>query len=258
MKKNSLLVLQMEDRNATNLLSFMNENKRICSENGIEYVFMKTSSFNVPPYWGKVFELNKLMKDNPNVEFFMWLDSDAFFIHFTEKKLNSFLDEYGYYSMIISKDMPPWGGVFNAGSFIVKNNEYGLSIMKEWIANYDPTKWVYANSKWSTNSVWAGVDYEQGSFIKNILNNPKYNKHIIQLPYYFLNNNGCTTNTEETITAHLAAEHKKNYTTVRKCLAMFNPVKEKVVESFGYIKRDSYLKNVFHFVFVCLSSCRRM
>jgi galactosyl transferase GMA12/MNN10 family len=242
----------MEDRNNNNLSSFMNENKRICLENGMHYIFLEKTSFHVPPYWGKVFELNKLMKENPRITYFMWLDSDAFFINFDKKRLENFLHKYQYYSMLISKDMPPWGGVFNAGSFIVKNDERGRGIMKEWISNYNPNKWTYANSKWTTPSVWAGEDYEQGSFIKHILNSTKYNKYIVQLPYQFLNNNNCIDNTTDTITTHLAAEHKNNYFTVQKCLNIFNPSKEKIVESFGFVKRDPGLRFIFNFIFVCI------
>jgi hypothetical protein len=221
---NTVLVLQIEDRNNSNLNTFMEENKKLCLANDIKYVFLKQTSFNVPPYWAKVFELNKLMKENPNITYFMWLDSDAFFINFSSEKFHSFLKKHEAYSVIISKDMPPWGGIFNAGSFIVKNDVHGKEIMKEWISNYNPDKWKFISSKWYTQSAWAGEDYEQGSFTKNIFNNPKYYKHIVQLPYYYLNNNSCEKFSDETITAHLAAEFKTMPNVVQKCLNIFKNV----------------------------------
>ena len=216
----SVLVLQLEDRTNNNLNIFMNENKQICINNNIKYIFLEKSSFNVPAYWGKIFEIDKLMDEYPDIEYFMWLDSDAFFINFDNNKFQNFLKKYESYSMIITNDMPPFDAEFNAGSFIIKNNKYGHDIIKEWTSFYNPNKWEYKDLTWRTESAWAGEEYEQGSFIKYILHNPKFNTHIINLPYYYLNNNNCENNID-TITTHLAGIHKEDDNILEKCFKIF-------------------------------------
>ena len=79
----NILVLQIEDRSDDNFLNEnMQLNKKICSENNMQYKFLYKSQDNVPPYWGKVFEIDRILNDNSNVDYIFWIDSDAFFINF--------------------------------------------------------------------------------------------------------------------------------------------------------------------------------
>ena len=211
------LLLQMEDRKERLLSKFLQYNKQICTENNIKYVFLEKSRFHVPPYWQKIFELEQCMKNNPTIEYIMWLDSDAFLYKFSVLKMQDFLEKHQDSSMIITRDMPPWSSQFNAGAFIVKNNTIGRTMINEWIATYNPNNWTYHNSKWTTESKWAGEDYEQGAFVKYIL--PKYRKHIAKVYYYFLNNHLCNLNT--TISVHLAGYYKRHNSKVNKCKRTF-------------------------------------
>lgn len=208
--KSKYMILQLEDRNENMLNQFMDHNKEICDENNLRYMRKKKSSYHVPCYWGKIFEMKKLMTENPNTPFFMWLDSDAFFINFDKKRFTTFVNKHlENKSMIITKDMPPWNdGEFNAGSFIVKNDSTGKKILEDWINLYNKNVWHY-NGEWTTKAKWAGEEYEQGAFSMHIL--PKYRNNIQQLDYYFLNNNNPEKN-NEAITAHLARnfKHDKN------------------------------------------------
>lgn len=226
------LVLQLEDRNDRLLQTFMDENERICNANDMGYIRRSTSSFDVPPYWGKVFEMQKLLYETiDKFDYIMWLDSDAFFVHFNRERFESFMDEQKQYSMIITADMPPFGASFNAGSFIVRNDEIGRSIVDAWTMLYNPANWKRQenSNKWTTSSPWAGDDYEQGSFATYIMNDPKFEQHIVSLPFYTINSNNC--NHKETIAAHLAGHHKQNETLISQCIATFS-------ESFGNIRYD--------------------
>lgn len=214
----TLLLLQMEDRKLEPLTTFLKHNKQTCLQNNIKYVFIEKSQFHAPPYWQKIFELDKCMAENPTVNYVMWLDSDAFLVDFSQMKMNRLLEKYKDRSVIIARDMPPWTSCFNAGSFIVKNNTVGRNILKEWIATYNPNKWIYQHSKWKTESKWAGEDYEQGAFVKHIL--PKYDSHIAVVPYYILNNNKCT-NLNKTISVHLASGYKQDKSRVKRCIRTF-------------------------------------
>jgi hypothetical protein len=216
----SILVLQIEDRENDEFLNNnMQLNKIICQDNNMQYKFMYKSKEDVPPYWGKVFEIDRIL-NNPNnssIDYIFWLDSDAFFLNFDRNKLDNFLNSYSNYSMIITKDPPPWTANFNAGSFIVKNDKYGREIVSYWKTLYNPNNWWRENNTWKTNSKYAGDDYEQGALATKILTNNKYSEHIKIVPYYILNNTSCTENVNETIVSHLAGNHKNNIITVENC-----------------------------------------
>lgn len=216
----NILVLQIEDRSDDNFLNEnMQLNNKICQENSIQYKFLYKSQDNVPPYWGKVFEIDKIITDksNSNIDYIFWIDSDAFFLNFNKNKLIDFLNKYSEYSMIITKDPPPWKMNFNAGSFIVKNDSYSLEIFSYWKSLYNENNWWIEDNKWKTNKPYAGDDYEQGAFASNILTNNQYSTHIKVVPYYILNNTSCTENTDETIITHLAGKHKNDIATVANC-----------------------------------------
>lgn len=212
-----MLLLQMEDRKKQPLTTFLRQNEKTCAENNMKYVFLEKSRFHAPPYWQKVFELDYCMKTNPTIDYVMWLDSDAFLSDFSVLKMQQFLQKYQDYSMIISGDMPPWHSRFNAGAFIVKNDAIGKTIVKDWIATYPPHKWTYHNSKWTTESAWAGEDYEQGAFVKYVL--PRYKKHIVKVHYSILNNHVC--NNKKTISVHLAGIYKRKKSLVKQCIRPF-------------------------------------
>jgi hypothetical protein len=214
----NILVLQIEDRIND---KFLNENiqlnKKICNENNLQYKFLYKSHDNVPPYWAKVFEIDKILSDNLNIDYVFWIDSDAFFINFNKNRLTDFLNKYSNYSMIITKDPPPWTAKFNAGSFIVKNDSHSREIFSYWKSLYNTNNWWIENNKWKTDKPYAGNDYEQGAFATKILTNSQYSRYIKTVPYYILNNTSCTENTTETIVTHLAGNHKDNITKVDNC-----------------------------------------
>ena len=217
---NSILILQIENRNDKLLKKFMNSNKLFSKNNNIKYINLNGSLFDIPPYWAKIFIMNKLINQNLYIDYFIWLDSDAFIINFN--KLQNLIHKYNNYSMIITHDMPPWDIKylgFNAGSFIIKNNINSKIIFKNWLLYYNSSKWIFNkyNNQWFTESEWAGNDYEQKSFITYIYNNSKFKKTILQLPYYYLNNNNCQNYLDETIIIHLARHHKNNSNNVNFC-----------------------------------------
>jgi hypothetical protein len=221
----NLFVLQIEDRKDNPFIQeLLEQNRNQCITNGIQYQHMELGSHPVPPYWAKVFELEKIMLQNPHVDYVMWIDSDAFLLNFSKSKLDKLLATHSDSAMIITGDMPPWEqGEFNAGCFIIKNNEIGLKIIAAWRNCYNKYEWSFeGGNKWSTKSVWGGPAYEQGAFISKILTNDLYVPSIVQLPYTVLNNNSCSENTDSTIVTHLAGEHKEDKEKVAACRATFS------------------------------------
>jgi len=85
-----------------------------------------------------------------------------------------------------------WGTPFMAGVFIVKNNDAGRNIFREWMACYNPNVWTRDEKgawKCTGKGGWSGEDYEQGAFYKNIL--PKYPEDIRALPWYVFHEIDC-------------------------------------------------------------------
>jgi hypothetical protein len=154
---------------------------------------------------------------------------------FNKERFTQFLDTNSAYSMIISGDMPPWQhSMFNAGSFIVKNDEMGRNIVDTWLSVYHPEKWTYANGKWTTSGVWAGREYEQGAFVSTILPNKQLKSHIKTVHYSVLNNNSCIQNTSQALVVHLAGPHKEKKVNIESCTASienrpYNPLQKIVL-----------------------------
>ncbi len=232
-----ILVLQIEDRNDPILNKFMKSNEIICKQNDMEYVFLKKSHKLVPPYWAKVFEIHRLMNEKQDIDYILWVDSDAFFVNFTKERLYNFLNKYQEYSFIGTPDIPPWTEKFNAGVFVIKNNDIGKAMVDKWITYYHKDVWNYNKStdKWKTDATWAGVEYEQGSFSTYILDDPKFSKKITLIPYYYLNNHNCNDHQEETLLVHLAGAYKKDKNNVDTCSKklLSNDNKESSIEGFA-------------------------
>ncbi len=214
-----ILVLQIEDRDDPLLNKFMKSNEMICKQNDMEYIFLKKSLKPVPPYWAKVYEIHRLMNEKKDIDYILWVDSDAFFVNFTKERLLNFLNKYKDYSFIGTPDIPPWTEKFNAGVFVIKNDQIGKAMVDKWVTYYHKNVWNYnpETQKWKTDATWAGVEYEQGSFSTHILEDPNFSKKIILIPYYYLNNHNCGDHQDETLLVHLAGAYKKDQNNVNIC-----------------------------------------
>lgn len=210
-----ILLLQIEDRNDPKLKNLMNQNQKFCSTNSeLEYVFLTKSKEDVPPYWAKVFEITKLMKQRNDIDYVMWLDSDALLVNFSN--LKTLLKSNPQYSFFCSPDAPIWLSSFNAGAFVVKNNSIGNQIMNVWCTYYPRQNWTNQNGAWSTTGAWAGKDYEQGSFVSYILTNNKFKQHICMQPYFIFQSMSCSFIDPKTISVHLSG-FLKNLPTAESC-----------------------------------------
>lgn len=248
----NILVLQIEDRTDDNFLNEnMQLNKKICQENNMQYKFLYKSQDNVPPYWAKVFEIDRILTSNSNIDYIFWIDSDAFFINFNKDKLTDFLNKNSDYSMLITKDPPPWKMNFNAGVFIVKNDSYGREIFSYWKSLYNPNNWWLEDNKWKTDKPYAGNDYEQGAFATKILTNDQYSIHIKTVPYYILNNTSCIENTNETIVTHLAGRIKDPFKIATCKNVLYN-------QNYGIIYFIIYLFLLLLIVILCYCYNKKM
>lgn len=210
-----LLILQIENRSDELLKSFIAWNAGIARMMDAEHVFLNISSYKVPQYWWKVFELERIMLTRPDVDLVLWLDSDAFLnpsadFDQTRRLIDRLAVELPGHSMWTSPDAPPrYHSAFCAGAFLVRNDDHGRYIMKTWGSLYNPDRWTQQADQdiWKTLGPFGGPDYEQGAFIDRILAHPTQ-YHVCQLPFYVFNETNCIRAHPLCISVHLAGDYK--------------------------------------------------
>ena len=200
----------------------MDINKNICEIHGLEYMKITENTFNVPLYWMKVFIIQDIIMKRKDIDYVLWLDSDAVFTHFNIINPMTIIEKYPDFSMWLSRDPPDWDAPFVAGAFMIKNDIIGRKIMKLWKNKYNKDRWVFKKNSWTTDGKWAGVDYEQGAFIEYILSNEKYKKYICRLRYYIFSDLNCENPHKSSMIIHLAGNYKYNIKTRKNCLKLDN------------------------------------
>lgn len=186
-------------------------NNNICSKDVSCQYYFSNDTLGISPYWAKVKHVQHVL-NNSNYEYVIWLDTDAIINLPKNLKLIDFIKNYiDNKDMMVSGDMPPWEpGPFNAGVWVVKNNEKGKEIIKEWLDLYDHSLWKQdENGNWSCpNQTWATCPgYEQGCFNKIM---DKYSDNIKLVSWKIINNplsNQLEIN-QKGVIHHFAGEHK--------------------------------------------------
>lgn len=192
-------LVQTDDRTDDQLgdmAKLMNHNRTMCNGDAdCTYIRETEGNANVAPYWRKVHAIKQcLERDECGV--CMYLDTDAI-LNSKEWKGSQSIDAF-----LESKDMGlscDWGrDRFNAGVFAVKNTAIGHAIVDKWLDTAPSNAWSReSNGKWKCTSAngskcrWAGVEYEQGAFIKHIF--PEYSEHINEASPHKWNNENYTT-----------------------------------------------------------------
>lgn len=206
---NDYLVIQFDNREFFRNENFNNSdfhklikiNENYCKKYNFDYIFKSTYDGNIPVYWMKVKIITDMLNNKSKYKAIIWLDSDAVFTNINK----SILDILNNKSMYISRDPPEYNErVLCVGTWIIKNNEIGIKIMNDWLNSYDPSLWTKNDNKWSTNTPWAGIAYEQGTFNEIIY--PKYKDHIDVLPWYIFNND--INNNEKSYISHYMGPKK--------------------------------------------------
>jgi len=197
---NKFLILQYENRRlTTNVSKLMKINKEYCLQNNYEYIFIN-EPYDLPPYWIKVYLVKEFLQSG-KYKGILWLDSDACIYNNIRLEDMLIKDKYFYKS----PDNIKWNSSFNAGVFLVLNNEIGKNIMNDWMKSYNKNKWSKDSNVWVTKGRWGGINYEQGSFIKI---SHKYHKYIHTFNWRFLQSSYSDTREKETcvFTLHFAGK----------------------------------------------------
>ena len=191
-----LLLFQYDDRifnHGDVRQKLMKHNEDICKKNNIIYKFSNVSKHDISCYWIKVFDTYDVLVENPNIDYIIFLDTDACIISPDVTNLIDIITKSNIAgcSMIIN-DAPISDNYFNAGAFIVKNNEIGINILKKWKSFYNIEKWFKKNGKFVTNKnkgcrenkklgTISDLAYEEVPFRNYILLNEEFSNHIYRV-----------------------------------------------------------------------------
>ena len=178
-------------------------NEKYCSIHNYEYIFLN-ENYDLPAYWIKV-KIVKDLLDTNKYKGILWIDTDAVISNFDIKLENLCIPNKTMYFC----DDPPWWSNrdFNAGVWLILNNQYGLNIMHDWLSSYDPKKWEKNGEYYIADCEWSGICYEQGAFIKNIMN--KYVNHLHKYPWYYFQSHNIDEKNNPVFTHHFAGRVSK-------------------------------------------------
>ncbi len=174
--------------------------------------FSNDNSFDdIPPWWRKVFFVNKIM--NENYDYVIWMDKDVAFLNHNIN-LHSLLNYYSDAILLTSNDpvfdiyskhkyfINKFGGYgkyhINAGFFVLKNNSVGKELLQSWLSYYNPEQWCNVKTKsdcklshsfgnWKTTGYWSQDTFEQGALCNLSKNYYDQSKIVIFPSYVFAN-----------------------------------------------------------------------
>lgn len=126
----NVCVLQTDNRPSLDyLLKTQTVNKMFCEKLGYDYLFLEMNNcneLNIHPATQKIFIVNNFLKNNPNYDVLVFLDSDAWIqepnsLSIIINDLISKEQKHGCFSRDISVIHHTY---INSGAFILKNNNY--------------------------------------------------------------------------------------------------------------------------------------
>jgi hypothetical protein len=155
-------------------------NREYSKRHGYDHIFLKEGHADLPPYWRKVKAVNDAIVSD-KYRGVLWLDTDAY-IHNNDIELGSLLEDGR--DIYIANDTT--NNKFNAGVWLVRNTDVGKKIMTTWLSKYNPSAWKKKeDGKWTTDSRWSGIDYEQGAFEEGVM--PHFSANIKQMERDYFN-----------------------------------------------------------------------
>lgn len=180
-------IVQYDNRNIDQYMKLMNINKKYCRDHNYDYIF-SSDKYDMPVYWIKVKLVLDLLNTN-KYDGILWLDSDAVIYDIKNPLDDIIIPNKSMYICPDNHKFAEFTSLFNAGVWFVLNTNMGKMIMTKWMEYYNKIKnnWkLDANGKYYTNGKWAGSDYEQGSFVSDIMSDKNLSKYIEKMNYHIL------------------------------------------------------------------------
>ena len=198
-------------------ICLIQQNVKYAVKHQYAYALASQCFSHLPPWWIKVFLIEEILRTQ-NIQGVLWLDSDAC-IYDHSVKLESLLE--GNKSFYMSPDNRVWQAPFNAGVFMVRNDDRGREIMSYWKSLFQPENWSQdpQTRVWQSTGTWAGETYEQGAFGSKVL--PRYRDSIKTFKWSFFQSvySDVDTVDDPIFTLHFAAQRPCKIQYVNKLLA---------------------------------------
>jgi hypothetical protein len=144
------------------LLVLVARNREYAARHGYDHHFIDHAPHDLPVYWQKPSLCRDMMLSG--YDLVLWLDTDAV-IHDQARAAESLFT--GAEIMVASGDNPLWASPFNAGVFAVRGGS-GAALMERWAALFAGAAWTRSETAWTCQGEWAGPDFEQGAFVREL------------------------------------------------------------------------------------------
>lgn len=188
--KKSIAIVTLETRDLT-LLYYHNKNiEEYAKKYGYTYIFIKEyeNKLKLPIYWQKIQLVLDILQNNTDIEYVIWMDSDTMICH-QEIPLEYIIEQDMSKSIYIGLDYPS-NTRYNAGVFIIKNDQIGkqflIDCINSYISNDKCKEIINGVVEYKLNGAWSGECYEQGTM--NALLNTTYINHFHSINKAFLMN----------------------------------------------------------------------
>ena len=163
-----IAILTAEDRNMPYIRYHDKNFQEYCDLHGYSYIRLDNCSPDEASiYWCKIYKTKELLETN-KYDYVMWADSDTI-IPDKSVSLDLLLSDLGEPDILIGKDNNS-GNVINAGLYIIKNSEIGVSFINDCLSYIENKINCILDGK--EQGIWAGICYEQG--VMNLLVREKY------------------------------------------------------------------------------------
>jgi hypothetical protein len=161
-----IAIVQFDNRPLEQLgaLPFLvGRNREYAERHGYEHRFLDKAYFDLPVYWQKPSICRRVLE--AGYDAVAWIDTDAV-VHDFDRRLEAFFE--GPEVMVAAGDNPYWTSPFNAGVFFVRGAA-GARLMARWAELFAGAAWRRTETAWVCRDEWAGPSYEQGAFVKHLL-----------------------------------------------------------------------------------------
>jgi hypothetical protein len=175
-KQNKIAVVTFDTRKDDYIEKHNINVRKYCDKWKYDYFYYDTCAQNV--YWCKLYLVLNLLKTNI-YDYVVWLDSDTIIKKY-DISFNSIVNSY---SSDIFVTIDGMSSVYNAGVFIIKKSDIGMSYLEDCISH---NKSECYNADGGLKGQWSGLCYEQGIMNKLIFD--KYNKNTTCLSLELVRN----------------------------------------------------------------------
>ena len=218
--KKKILIFTIENRDLK-IVDIHNKNiAEYSDKHNYKYFFSnkyKNKSLELPVYWWKLQYMLDVLNNEEKYDYFLWLDSDAFFVDL-EIPLESLIEKSPNSSIYIGYDQHPLNIIniftFCSGVFMLKNDQISKNFVSDCIQHYIENYSCIIDNKHTLKGEWAGECYEQG--VINKLIKTKYKENIFKIPESFVTNSIYLS--ENTVISHVFGDKDNCYNKITNFL----------------------------------------